>query len=52
MESPTQGRAEPELGRKDAVLVRTSEIVDLLMDASNTARWMVHCHIAERLGAA
>jgi FtsP/CotA-like multicopper oxidase with cupredoxin domain len=25
--------------------------VDLLIDASNPGAWMLHCHIAEHLGA-
>jgi FtsP/CotA-like multicopper oxidase with cupredoxin domain len=43
------GVPNPNLGWKDTVLVRTGETVDLLMDASNPGRWMVHCHIAEHL---
>jgi FtsP/CotA-like multicopper oxidase with cupredoxin domain len=29
------------------VLVRTGETVDILLDATNHGRWMLHCHIAE-----
>jgi len=29
------------------VLVRTGEIVDILLDVTNPGRWMAHCHIAE-----
>ena len=32
---------------KDSVLVKTGEVVEVLMDASNPGSWMVHCHIAE-----
>jgi hypothetical protein len=32
---------------KDAVLVRTGETVDVLLDVTNPGRWMAHCHIAE-----
>jgi FtsP/CotA-like multicopper oxidase with cupredoxin domain len=32
---------------KDTVLVRTGEVVDILLDVTNPGRWMAHCHIAE-----
>jgi len=38
---------EPNLVWKDTVLVRTGEIVDILLDVTNPGRWMAHCHIAE-----
>src|ERR687883_50009 len=38
---------EPNLVRKDTVLVRTGETVDILLDVTNPGRWMAHCHIAE-----
>ena len=41
------GAAEPNLVWKDTVLVRTAEIVDILLDVTNPGRWMAHCHIAE-----
>jgi FtsP/CotA-like multicopper oxidase with cupredoxin domain len=25
--------------------------VDILLDRSNPGRWMIHCHVAEHLGA-
>jgi FtsP/CotA-like multicopper oxidase with cupredoxin domain len=31
----------------DTVLVRTGEIVDILLDITHPGRWMAHCHIAE-----
>ena len=31
----------------DTVLVRTGEIVDILLDVTHAGRWMAHCHIAE-----
>ncbi len=34
---------------KDTTLVRTGEIVDILVDMSNPGQWMGHCHIAEHL---
>ncbi|MBA3445235.1 MAG: multicopper oxidase domain-containing protein [Gemmatimonadales bacterium] len=34
---------------KDTVLVPAGGTVDLLIDASNPGRWMLHCHIAEHL---
>ena len=36
---------------KDTVLVPVGSTVDLLIDASNPGDWMLHCHIAEHLGA-
>jgi FtsP/CotA-like multicopper oxidase with cupredoxin domain len=41
------GRPEPNLVWKDTVLVRTGEVVDILLDVTNPGRWMAHCHIAE-----
>ena len=41
------GVLEPNLVWKDTVLVRTGEVVDILLDVSNVGRWMAHCHIAE-----
>jgi FtsP/CotA-like multicopper oxidase with cupredoxin domain len=41
------GVAERNLVWKDTVLVRTGEVVDLLLDVTNPGRWMAHCHIAE-----
>jgi FtsP/CotA-like multicopper oxidase with cupredoxin domain len=37
---------EDNLVWKDTALLRTGEIVDILMDASNPGLWMAHCHIA------
>jgi len=41
------GEAEPNLMWKDTVLVRTAEVVDILLDVTNPGVWMAHCHIAE-----
>jgi FtsP/CotA-like multicopper oxidase with cupredoxin domain len=41
------GVSEPNLVWKDTVLVRTGEVVDILLDVSNPGLWMAHCHIAE-----
>ncbi len=41
------GTAEPNLVWKDTVLVRTGDVVDILLDVSNPGLWMAHCHIAE-----
>lgn len=41
--------AETNLVWKDTVLIRTGEVVDILMDASNPGLWMAHCHIAEHM---
>jgi FtsP/CotA-like multicopper oxidase with cupredoxin domain len=38
---------EPNLMWTDTVLVRTGEVVDILLDVTNPGRWMAHCHIAE-----
>jgi FtsP/CotA-like multicopper oxidase with cupredoxin domain len=43
------GVPETNLVWKDTVLVRTAEVVDILMDASNPGLWMAHCHIAEHM---
>ena len=39
------------LAWKDTALVPVGSTVDLLIDASNPGDWMLHCHIAEHLGA-
>lgn len=36
---------------KDTVIIPTGSVVDLLIDAANPGDWMLHCHIAEHLGA-
>jgi len=36
---------------KDTVLLPAGATADILLDASNPGRWMVHCHIAEHLSA-
>ena len=41
------GVIEPNLVWKDTVLVRTGEMVDILLDVTNPGTWMAHCHIAE-----
>jgi FtsP/CotA-like multicopper oxidase with cupredoxin domain len=41
------GVVEPSLVWKDTVLVRTGEVVDIVLDVTNVGRWMAHCHIAE-----
>jgi FtsP/CotA-like multicopper oxidase with cupredoxin domain len=41
------GQVEPNLMWKDTVLVRTGEVVDILLDVTNPGLWMAHCHIAE-----
>jgi FtsP/CotA-like multicopper oxidase with cupredoxin domain len=41
------GEVEPNLVWKDTVLVRTGEIVDILLSVTNPGIWMAHCHIAE-----
>ena len=41
------GEPETNLVWKDTVLVRTGEVVDIVLDVSNPGLWMAHCHIAE-----
>jgi FtsP/CotA-like multicopper oxidase with cupredoxin domain len=45
------GVRTPNLVWKDTVLIPVGSTVDLLIDASNLGAWMLHCHIAEHLGA-
>lgn len=45
------GVRNPNLAWKDVVLVPVGSTVDVLIDASNPGTWMLHCHIAEHLGA-
>jgi FtsP/CotA-like multicopper oxidase with cupredoxin domain len=41
------GERNQNLAWKDTVLVRTGEVVDILLDVTNPGIWMAHCHIAE-----
>ncbi len=41
------GRIDDNLMWKDTVLVKTGEVVDILLDTSNPGYWMAYCHIAE-----
>ena len=43
------GVSNEDLAWKDTALVPAGGTVDLLVDASNPGRWMLHCHIAEHL---
>jgi suppressor of ftsI len=45
------GVAMRNLVWKDTVIIPVGSTVDLLVDASNPGVWMLHCHIAEHLGA-
>ncbi len=36
---------------KDTILIPVGSTVDILVDAANPGAWMMHCHIAEHLGA-
>lgn len=36
---------------KDTAIIPVGSTVDVLVDASNPGRWMLHCHIAEHLGS-
>lgn len=45
------GEPNRNLVWKDTVLVPAGGAVDILLDPSNSGRWMAHCHIAEHLSA-
>ncbi|MBX6331784.1 MAG: multicopper oxidase family protein [Gemmatimonadaceae bacterium] len=45
------GVATRNLVWKDTAIIPVGSTVDLLIDASNPGDWMLHCHIAEHLGA-
>lgn len=45
------GVRNTNLAWKDTALIPVGATVDLLIDASNPGVWMLHCHIAEHLGA-
>jgi FtsP/CotA-like multicopper oxidase with cupredoxin domain len=34
---------------KDTTLLKTGDIVDVLLETTNPGKWMAHCHIAEHL---
>ena len=36
---------------KDTAIIPVGQTVQLLVEMSNPGRWMIHCHIAEHLGA-
>ena len=38
---------ESNLMWKDTVLIRTGEVVDIMLEVTNPGLWMAHCHIAE-----
>ena len=41
------GVEDPNLVWTDTVLVKTGEVIDILLDVTHPGRWMAHCHIAE-----
>ncbi len=45
------GRPNPYLVWKDTAIIPVGSTVDLLLDLENPGTWMLHCHIAEHLGA-
>ncbi len=45
------GTVNQNLVWKDTFVVAAGETVDMLVELSNPGRWMLHCHIAEHLGA-
>jgi FtsP/CotA-like multicopper oxidase with cupredoxin domain len=36
---------------KDTTLIEPGEVVNILVEMSNSGEWMTHCHIAEHLHA-
>lgn len=45
------GVPNDNLAWKDTAIIPAGQTVDLLVDMSNPGHWMLHCHIAEHLGA-
>jgi FtsP/CotA-like multicopper oxidase with cupredoxin domain len=45
------GVATKNLVWKDTAIIPVGSTVDIIIDASNPGAWMLHCHIAEHLGA-
>ena len=41
------GSSSRTLVWKDTALVRTGEVVDIVLDVTNPGHWVAHCHIAE-----
>src|SRR5437762_6157297 len=45
------GVPNENLGWKDTGLIPAGETVDLLVDMANPGTWLLHCHVAEHMGA-
>jgi FtsP/CotA-like multicopper oxidase with cupredoxin domain len=45
----TNGVPNDNMVWKDTTLLRTGDIVDILLEASNAGKWLAHCHIAEHM---
>ena len=45
------GVSNDNLGWKDTALIPAGETVDLLVDMANPGTWLLHCHVAEHMGA-
>ncbi len=45
------GVASDNLAWKDTTVIPVGSTFDILLEASNSGRWMAHCHIAEHLEA-
>jgi FtsP/CotA-like multicopper oxidase with cupredoxin domain len=43
------GVLQTDLVWKDTALVKSGETVEIILDPSNTGKWMAHCHISEHL---
>jgi len=45
----TNGVPNTNMVWKDTTLVKNGDVVDILLDTSNSGTWMAHCHIAEHM---
>ncbi len=45
------GIPEEDLAWRDTILVPVGQSVEILVEATNPGKWMMHCHIAEHLEA-
>jgi FtsP/CotA-like multicopper oxidase with cupredoxin domain len=45
------GKVNNNLGWKDTILVPKGSTADILLVADNPGLWLMHCHIAEHMGA-
>jgi FtsP/CotA-like multicopper oxidase with cupredoxin domain len=45
------GVPNENLAWKDTAIIPAGEVVDLLVEMANPGRWLLHCHVAEHMGA-